>query len=292
MHISFVILHYMIEEYTVNCVQSILDNCKGEEYSVIVVDNGSTNDSCARIKKRFQSDSRIIVLETHDNLGFAKGNNVGYAYAREKLKSDFIIIANNDTLFQQNDFFQIMIDCFHKSACGVMGPDIVNIEGQHQNPFRIRSYTYQDAKKARIHKKIYLYYYELKKILHLEAHVQILENMFAKKTEQGRSTIDYKKEQTDVVLHGSCLIFTPIYLEKEKEAFCSKTFMYGEEDILAFHCKREGYPTLYNPNLRIRHLEGAVTKRQASNTNEKNIFFCRCAIKSLDILIDMMKIKQ
>ena len=38
------------------------------------------------------------------------------------------------------------------------------------------------------------------------------------------------------VLHGACYIFSRRYLELEKEAFDSRTFLYHEEEILHYNC--------------------------------------------------------
>ena len=37
-------------------------------------------------------------------MGFARGNNVGFAYAKEELNSDFIILCNSDTEVLEENF--------------------------------------------------------------------------------------------------------------------------------------------------------------------------------------------
>jgi len=60
---------------------------------VIVVDNGSRNDSVERIRAAFP---QIPLIETGRNLGFAGGMNAGIRRALEQ-KVDFIWLLNNDT---------------------------------------------------------------------------------------------------------------------------------------------------------------------------------------------------
>ena len=61
---------------------------------VIVVDNGSTDDSVARIRATFPV---VLVLESGKNLGFAGGCNAGIERAL-KDGTDFVWLLNNDTV--------------------------------------------------------------------------------------------------------------------------------------------------------------------------------------------------
>jgi GT2 family glycosyltransferase len=57
---------------------------------VILVDNGSTDDSVEYTKEEFPS---VKIIRCEENLGFAKGNNVGIKNA----KGELIVTLNNDT---------------------------------------------------------------------------------------------------------------------------------------------------------------------------------------------------
>ena len=72
--ISVVIVNYNTLDLTANCIASIIENVKGIDFEIIVVDNASTMDNPQMLKQRFPS----INLVCNDvNLGFAKGNNIG-----------------------------------------------------------------------------------------------------------------------------------------------------------------------------------------------------------------------
>lgn len=60
---------------------------------MIVVDNGSTNDSVARIRAAHPD---ILLIESEKNLGFAGGNNIGIRRALAH-GADFVWLLNNDT---------------------------------------------------------------------------------------------------------------------------------------------------------------------------------------------------
>ena len=63
-----------------------------------MVDNASSDDSVAVIKKDFQE---VILIENINNLGFAKANNQGFAIAN---KTNNIILLNNDTSYPDADW--------------------------------------------------------------------------------------------------------------------------------------------------------------------------------------------
>jgi GT2 family glycosyltransferase len=89
---------------TIECVHS-LQKISYPNYQIVVVDNGSTNESVVEIKKTFPG---IPLLEENENLGFAHGNNVGLAYAK-KNGSEYVLFLNNDTIVDP-DFLTRMVE--------------------------------------------------------------------------------------------------------------------------------------------------------------------------------------
>src|SRR5690606_2838553 len=116
----------------------------------------------------------------------------------------------------------------------IMGPDIVStIDKSHQNPQPIRIIRKKDG------------YYLIAKylILLLLNYLKIepiVKRGYKKFNKQKEILMKYQEEQVDVQLHGSCLIFSPIYIKKFDGLF-DKTFMYYEEDILFYLCKKNNF---------------------------------------------------
>jgi GT2 family glycosyltransferase len=77
---------------TFDCLDSLKQSTYGN-LAVVVVDNGSTNDSVERIRAAYPG---VLLLESRKNLGFAGGCNVG---ARHGLAhgAEYIWFLNNDT---------------------------------------------------------------------------------------------------------------------------------------------------------------------------------------------------
>ena len=91
--VSIIIVNWNGITDTIECLFS-LEKLAYDNFEVIVVDNGSTDNSVSEIRKKF---SNVTTLETGKNLGFAGGNNVGIRYAL-KNQADYILLLNNDTV--------------------------------------------------------------------------------------------------------------------------------------------------------------------------------------------------
>ena len=115
-HIAVIIVNWNGKDDTVRCVESLQKiNLMGNTLSIIVVDNGSTNDSVAVIKKSFPE---ISIIETGKNSGFTGGNNIGIQKAIE-IRADLIWLLNNDTLVDRQVLsFASVFDDFSVGACG------------------------------------------------------------------------------------------------------------------------------------------------------------------------------
>lgn len=289
--VSFVILHYMDYNTTFYCIDSILNNINYNNYRIVIVDNGSPNNSAKQLEETFKENKKIIVLYANANLGFARGNNIGYEYSKNKLGADYIIITNNDTIFEQRDFIQTMIDECSQSDFYVVGPDLILPNGSHQNPHRDHILSKNEVKKMLFIKSLFLYYFKLKKLLHIDSKLQLLEKIYEEKDlkTQKRKSQNHQIKKCNVVLQGACLIFTPQYIKCEQEAFLPETFMYGEEDLLAYKCQKKGYDIAYIPKLYVLHMQGQATAKTYKVQLEKNIFMYTHIVKGCKLLLNLMR---
>ena len=117
--ISIVILNWNGWEDTIECIESLYKSVN-VEFSVVIVDNGSTDDSIGKLsdhiskmEARFISlhegemlkgplqHRDIILYKLNDNHGFAKGNNLGLQLMAEQ-SVDYYWILNNDTIVEEN----------------------------------------------------------------------------------------------------------------------------------------------------------------------------------------------
>ncbi len=56
-------------------------------YKIVIVDNASPDKSGALLKEHYKNDDHVEVLLNQENLGFARGNNVGFRYAEKNMES-------------------------------------------------------------------------------------------------------------------------------------------------------------------------------------------------------------
>ena len=75
------------------CLSSLTKLHEQPPFSLLVIDNGSTDGSVAAIRSQF---SDLAILQTGENLGYAGGNNAGLRWALEK-PYEWILLLNNDT---------------------------------------------------------------------------------------------------------------------------------------------------------------------------------------------------
>ncbi len=92
-------------------IKSCLDSLLAQTYrpiEIVVVDNGSQDDSCAQIEEGF--GSQVSLIRLHQNRGFAGGTNAALGQAR----GEFVAFLNNDARAQP-DWLAPMVDAMLNS---------------------------------------------------------------------------------------------------------------------------------------------------------------------------------
>ena len=93
-NVYIVILNWQGVDDTIECVES-LQVGTFKSIKVIIVDNGSSDHQAARLSNRFPL-ARLIANQ--ENLGFARGANIGIEYAISREDCEYILVLNNDTI--------------------------------------------------------------------------------------------------------------------------------------------------------------------------------------------------
>lgn len=96
--LAIIIVNYNTAQLTEDCLTAVFnaDQPKGG-LQVVVVDNGSKDSSVAMLKKLAKKHSNLIVIPSRQNLGFAKGNNVGV----EASDARHLLFLNSDTVVKR-----------------------------------------------------------------------------------------------------------------------------------------------------------------------------------------------
>ena len=124
---GLVILNWNNGSDTVECLDALL-RCNPLPEAVVVVDNGSSDDSLQLIRRWTDSNAIdpkwLTVIEGRANLGFAGGSNVGIRHLLSETSVTHAMLLNNDAVVSE-EFFSDLRDAIAKAPnAGVIGPTI------------------------------------------------------------------------------------------------------------------------------------------------------------------------
>lgn len=127
--VSIIILNWNGLNDTLECLDTVyrLDYpC----FEVIVVDNGSSDDSVVNIRRKFP---QAILIENGKNLGFTGGNNVAMRHAMES-GADYVWLLNNDTVVEPGTLGTLVEEGEMSPETGLVSP----VVRYYDNPDKIQ----------------------------------------------------------------------------------------------------------------------------------------------------------
>lgn len=290
-----VILHYKTEKETINCAKSIMSLENSKNAIVLIVDNASGDDSLIKIKKELNQFENVIYQQNDENIGFSKANNNGYRILKEKYDVEFVVFLNNDTVIEQRDFFEKIIQISARDSYAVLGPDVyAPVLKTHQNPLYKEIPSIEDIEHEMARKKEQIndisfterQYLDNMRKVKIKSNVPFLIFKIRAKLLNKNDFFNYKKAAENPVLMGACLVFTPIYVSNFDSVFMPETKFYFEELILAQRCKALNLKTLYTPELKIIHYHGASTHKASKNLREYILFTINQTLESFSVYKD------
>lgn len=101
--IGIVIVNYNGIKYQNECIRSI-KKMNYSNYQIIVVDSGSSDGSIEKLEAEFDD---IHILCQNENVGFAKGSNIGIQYSM-KMGMKYTLLLNNDVELDENLFAELV----------------------------------------------------------------------------------------------------------------------------------------------------------------------------------------
>ena len=256
--IAFIILNYNSYTETIKCVESIRERIDTKEYHIVIVDNGSTNNSVDKLKGLYVGNDDISIIALTDNIGFAKGNNVGIEQARRK-GAQFVCCINDDASIVSTDFYNVIQSKCNEYNVAVIGPTVIQGNGKKATfNHKFETIEYHKKRLEKLEREQYKESYvgRLKNFIvgcpSLAAVGYLVKNkLLMNETKEENDTLD-------LVLQGSCVVFTPLFFE-HLSGFNSATFLYMEEDFLMADLMINGLHSLYCPQLCVFHKGGVST---------------------------------
>lgn len=264
--ITLIVVDYKSPTATVEYIKSLkAADTKCAVRNILVVDNSNTDcwnefclsqgliieevpgieeKYCKRIFKLSIEGILIYCAVSADNLGYAKGNNLG-ARLSEKLWGDKrFLLSNNDLEFPENIDFEKFENILNEHCdVAVVGPMVKSPKGVQQSPH----------KKASIFKALIFRYPAL--LLGGEA-VRLVSDVV-------------KTDRTgECYWVTGCFMYVDALKFKECGMFDEETFLYGEEKILAERLLKKDYKMYFLADEVIIHNHGQSVKKAMSLIKE------------------------
>jgi GT2 family glycosyltransferase len=239
---GFVFTNYNNTTVTYDAVKSISLNKLFQGNPVIVVDNNSDEKNRSLLRKIELDFRNVTVIYKDENHGYFKGLNEGIGRIREMYgDTDIIVAGNNDLIFPEDFLGRVAAKADLFRLYPVISPDIVTLDGRHQNPHvierisKFREYMYD------------LYYssYFMAKLIGFASHVT--KPVTGRKDEKQHAIA-----RTIYQGYGACYILTPVFFEYFTELW-SPSFLMGEEFFLSRQLELEGFKIWYEPSITVRH---------------------------------------
>jgi GT2 family glycosyltransferase len=118
--VAIIILNWNGKNDTIECLKS-LGQITYSNYEIVVVDNGSTDESVKYVKSIFP---HISLIENIKNLGFAAGNNAGIRHALMH-HPDFVLVLNNDTVVDTHFLNELVKVAESDPVIGAVQPKLI-----------------------------------------------------------------------------------------------------------------------------------------------------------------------
>jgi len=124
--VSVIIVNFNGGELLSLCVQTVLSSSIPLE--VFVSDNGSTDGSVSLLRCNLGDDTRLSVIENHQNLGFSRANNLAAKWAC----GEYILYLNPDCILKEGTLTRMLAAMAVYPEAGMAGPLIRNTDGSEQ----------------------------------------------------------------------------------------------------------------------------------------------------------------
>jgi GT2 family glycosyltransferase len=242
--VTVIILNWNGRDDTLACLTS-LKSLEYPAFEVVVVDNGSKDDSVTAIRSTFP---KVTLIEAKTNLGFVGGNNLGLEYA-QKMGAEYALLLNNDTEVAP-DFLQKLVEAVDGNPdVGVAGP----MTFYYDTPNVIWSAGGEvDWQHGRTH-------------------------MFGLgETDNGQ--YDGSARQVDFVTGCAFLIKMPVYIQAG--GLDPRFFAYYEEVEWCVRIARAGYCTLFVPQAKVWHKISPLARESSPQVHyymiRNRLLFLKC----------------
>lgn len=244
MTLSVIIVNYNVKYFLKQCLASVygserrLADGSELELDVWVVDNDSVDGSVEMVRRDFP---QVHVIENHENVGFAKANNMALARA----VGQYLLLLNPDTVVERDTLVRCTDFMAEHPDCGGLTVKMVDGKGNYLRESK-RGFPSPAAS-----------FYKISGLTRLFPHSKRFAAYY-----MGHLGEDDVNEIE--ILPGAFLMFRrEVY---DKIGGLDETyFMYGEDIDYSWSIKLAGWKNYYLPTTRIIHYKGESTRKGSMN---------------------------
>lgn len=231
--VSIVICNYNTSKILKNTLSSIYKNARNISFEIIVVDDGSTDDSVGMINKYFP---KIKVIRNIENLGYSKSCNIGTKLA----KGRYVLQLNSDVNFTKDTSIDLLIDFMNKNPkIGICGCKIIRHDGSLDLPCKHAIPTLKNSFFQPF--GLYKLFPKIKSINYYMTYLS--DNEPARVGGLGAFMLIRKK-----------LIEQIGYMDEE-------FFIYCEDTDYCYRAIKAGWDIYYFPKVKVMHMHGGTTNK-------------------------------
>ena len=221
--VALIVLNWNGQEYLEACMTSLL----GLDYpdpEIVMVDNGSTDNSVTYVSDQFPS---VRTIETGRNLGYAGGMNVGM----ELTRSDIAVLLNNDIIVEK-DWLAELVRCMESDKCiGIAGCKVLFTDNK----------TLQHAGG------------------YISLPLGLPDHYGYRETDRG----DYDTMVDAEYVTGAAMAIRRSVVEQLSGMDADFFPIYFEDVDICFRAREKGWRVVYAPKSRLVHLESATMVRDS-----------------------------
>jgi hypothetical protein len=236
MDLGIVVVNYKTASLTIACLESLELECSKGNYSVIVIDNNSLDDSFSLIESAIYEHgwsawAKVIAAEL--NGGFSYGNNIAIRhYFASNDPPEFICLLNPDTYIRTGAMYELVRFMHDNPKVGICGSRLESPDGTGQlSSFKFHSWIS-----------------ELNRGFGFGLLTRLLTRWVTS------TQIPENAVKTDWVSGASMMIRSTVF---ENIGLLDESyFMYYEETDFCFNAALSGWDCWYVPSSKVVHLVG------------------------------------
>jgi len=230
--VYIVVLNWNNYNDTKECLRSIEGNFFSN-YKIVLVDNGSTDDSIKRLEREYP---HIDIFLNKENVGFAAGCNVGIKHSLEN-RADCVLLINNDARLEPLSLYKAVQILFSNEKIGIVGGKIK----KYNNP------SYIETTGAK-----FIFW-----------PIMYVKSIGAGKLDKGQ----FDKMDNRCAVSGALMLIKREVFEKV--GLLPEEYFFGGEDIeFCLAARKKGFSIIYEPSFVAYHKGGGSTPK-----GPKSVYF-------------------